>query len=358
MCIEKDVYFSSETLLCFRLENFIFVCVCNIKYHILVILMYTPPTPEEIIERQALFAQFLEGYPSPIIEGQKKEAIEKVFFFNDQQFSEVCEDLKEEIIRRRENGSIEFVPNYSLKRNTIREQISLLEEEELKSLVEDTYLVLKHKNAKTPEDELPCLTALVQSLEEIIGKSGSPYKGTVKSQGSPSAIIISVEKLRKDLEVEAAAEGKIEILLTMIEKQVSDLCIQELLDSIRKQLNIINTQKQTMSAEILTLKNDIKDMHLERDMETETTQYEETVENIVERIIGHFYEIEYALSKKKSEDLQKILDLLNKEKESLLNLSKSKEIQKIENLSIGASEKDLLTKISQYYSAVMTVLPN
>ncbi|EHY64380.1 hypothetical protein NERG_02551 [Nematocida ausubeli] len=144
----------------------------------------------------------------------------------------------------------------------------------------------------------------------------------------------------------------------MIEKQVSDLCIQELLDSIRKQLNIINTQKQTMSAEILTLKNDIKDMHLERDMETETTQYEETVENIVERIIGHFYEIEYALSKKNSEDLQKILDLLNKEKESLLNLSKSKEIQKIENLSIGASEKDLLTRISQYYSAVMTVLPN
>ncbi|EIJ88330.1 hypothetical protein NEPAR06_1648 [Nematocida parisii] len=320
--------------------------------------MYSPPTPEEINERQDLFRQFLEGHPEPVIEGPKKEAIEKVFFFNDQQFSEVCEDLKEEILRRKNNGTIEFIPKYSLKRNTIREQISLLEEEELKSLVEDTYLVLKHKNAKSPEDELPCLNSLVQSLEEIIGKNTSTYKGTVNNQNSPSAIIIAVEKLRKDLEIEAAAEGKIEILLNMIDKQTSDLATQELLDSAHAQLKIIKTQKQAMATEILTLKNEINDMHIERDMETETTAYEDTVDSVVERITSHFYEIEYILSNNGGAGLSKCLDLLNKERETLLTLSSTKEIKDLGNIPKTLSEKDLLPKIAEYYSAVLTLFPN
>ncbi|KAI5191195.1 hypothetical protein NEMIN01_1403 [Nematocida minor] len=318
--------------------------------------MYEGPLPEEINERRLLFEEFLEGHVQPPIEGQKKEAIEKVFFFNDQQFNEVCEDLKEEILRRKENGQHEFVPKYSLKRNTIREQISLLEEEELKSLVEDTYLVLKHKNATGPEDELACLNVLVQGLEEIIGKNSGNYKGTAKNLDSPSAVIISIEKLKQELEVETESEKKIEILLNIIDKHVSDLSILELLDMIRSNLNTIKTQKHQMESELYSLKNEVNDLYLERDLATETTDYEDTMETIVERISDHFQEIEHEVKTKGIAGVQKHLDLLNEERAKILQITQNKALEDVGELAQIKTEKDLLSRITAYYTAILTEL--
>lgn len=319
--------------------------------------MYSPPPPEEIHARRILFEEFLQGHVQPVIEGHKKEAIEKVFFFNDQQFNEVCEDLKEEILRRKENGKLEFIPKYSLKRNTIREQISLLEEEELKSLVEDTYLVLKHKNAENPEDQLECLTVLVQSLEEIIGKSGPTHKGLGRNEDSPSAVVMSIEKLKQNLKTESEAERKIEILLEIIEKQVPDLNTQELLDLARVELNTIKRQKQKMTAEISTLKSEINDLYFEREMETDTTADEDTIEAILERITECFHEIEHTITAVGIGEVQKHLNVLNEERKKILEIAKNKNIQEIEDLNGITTEKDLLNRISKYYTAILTVIP-
>ncbi|KAH9386008.1 uncharacterized protein NEMAJ01_0904 [Nematocida major] len=320
--------------------------------------MYSPPTAEEIQERRALFEEFLQGHEQPPIEGNKKEAIEKVFFFNDQQFSEVCEDLKEEILRRSKQEKLEFISKYTLKRNTIREQISLLEEDELKSLVEDTYLVLKHKHAEGPEDELECLNVLVQSLEEIIGKNTASYKGTLKSEDSPSAIIISVEKMKDELEKEAEAEKKIEILLRMIDKQVPDLCIQELLSMIQGQLDIIKAQKQKMGTELHSLRSEINDLYLEKELETDTTVYEETLESILERIVDHFYEIEYTVDKVGVAEIQKHLDLLNEERRKILQITNNAQIEEVGDLKQIKSKEELLSQITKYYTAIATAISN
>lgn len=316
--------------------------------------MYEAPSSDEIKERRLLFEEFLEGHEQPPIEGHKREAIEKVFFFNDQQFNEVCEDLKEEIIRRRTNGKLEFVPKYSLKRNTIREQISFLEEEELKSLIEDTYLVLKHKNATCPEDELECLNVLVKGLEEIIGKNSANYKGSVKNEESPSAILISIEKLKQELEAEDDSEKKIDILLSIVDKHTTDLNIQELLDMIRANLNISKTQKSKMACEISNLKNEINDLYLEKDLASETTEYEDTPESIIERVIDHLQELEHVVKTEGIQGVQKDLELLNEERKKLLQVSDNKEMKKLEDFSQVLSEKDLLTKIERYYLAIIT----
>lgn len=325
----------------------------GIKKFIVVVFMYEGPSSEEINERRLLFEEFLQGHVQPPIEGQKKEAIEKVFFFNDQQFNEVCEDLKEEIHRRRINGKLEFVPKYSLKRNTIREQISLLEEDELKSLIEDTYLVLKHKNAASPEDELDCLNVLVKGLEEIIGKNSSSYKGSVKDQESPSAIVISIEKLKQDLEVETDTEKKIDILLSIVDKHTDDLNIQEVLSMIRANLDTIKSQRSQMASEIDNLKSEINELYLEKDLETETTDYEDTPESIIERVIDHFQELEHTVKTEGIQGIQKNLDLLNEEKKKLLEISSNREMESMEDMAQIKTEKDLISQIEKYYSSIL-----
>lgn len=175
------------------------------------------------MKRKETFRRFLKREPNRHPEGRKKEAVEKVFFFSDSQFAEICEDLVEEIERREEGTkhSLEYVEEYAPKRNTIREQLSLLEQDEIESLVEDTLLVLCHKHPESEVDRLQCLNKIVSELQEIVA-SNTPAS-------SPAAQLKSLEKIRRDVSSHPELLPNVEALLRVSREKKSELHIEEVL---------------------------------------------------------------------------------------------------------------------------------
>ncbi|KAI5191584.1 hypothetical protein NECID01_1534 [Nematocida sp. AWRm77] len=187
---------------------------------------------EELQRRKNTFKAFIGRDPDTNPTGKKKEAIEKVFFFSDEQFNEICEDLLEEIARRetKETAPLAFGPKYTHKRNIVREQLSLLELADMQSLVEDTLLVLMHKHPESAEDRLECLTKLVEDLQQIVA-SNTP-------QSSPATLMRSVERTRLAIEKEKDALSKTEVLLEALAESTEDLSpsTHELFSMIRQSI--------------------------------------------------------------------------------------------------------------------------
>lgn len=188
--------------------------------------------PCELSKRKAAFKAFIAREPDLAPEGKKKEAVEKVFFFSDEQFNEICEDLMEEIARRQDNTepALGFVPTYFHKRNIVREQLSQLEVADMQSLVEDTLLVLMHKHPEGPGDRLECLTKLVEDLQQIVA-SNTP-------QASPATLMKSVERTRRAIEQQPDALSKTEVLLEALAESTDELSpsTQELFSMIRQSI--------------------------------------------------------------------------------------------------------------------------
>lgn len=147
-------------------------------------------------EVRKTFEEFVGNAREVLLSGGKKEAVEKVFFLTDTQFREICEDLVEEIGRRKAGTESNLRPGegFSQKRNLIREQLALLEEDEMRGLVQDTLLVLKHKYAVQPEDRLECLDLLVKDLQVIVA-SNTP-------QESPAEVMKALEAAKRKIKDE------------------------------------------------------------------------------------------------------------------------------------------------------------
>ncbi|KAI5171897.1 hypothetical protein NEFER03_1162 [Nematocida sp. LUAm3] len=173
-------------------------------------------------KRKKAFQDALGGKPSTQLDETKREAVEKVFFFSEQQFNEVCEDLMEEIERRKAEkpSAVAFNQEFSLKRNTIREQMSFLEEKDLHSLIEDLLLVLNHKYPDSPEDRLVPLNQMVDGLQEIVA-SNVPHS-------SPSSKIKKTEEVRRKIEKEKDPLKKLEILTESLPQHMDQEKAEEL----------------------------------------------------------------------------------------------------------------------------------
>lgn len=132
--------------------------------------MNKDPSHEKIREE---FEGCVKGMEDRPIVGRKKEAVEKIFFLTENQFNDICVDLYEEIGRRKSKKSapLESKKEYGAKRNMVREQLSFLEEGDLKNLVHDTLLVLRHKHSTSSEDRLECLDSLVRDLQTIVSSN-------------------------------------------------------------------------------------------------------------------------------------------------------------------------------------------
>jgi hypothetical protein len=163
------------------------------------------------------------------IEGSKKEAVEKLFFLTETQFSEICEDLVEEIERRKEGREEMLSPSqkYPHKRNVIREQLSFLENEEMCGLVGDTLLVLRHKNPMFPEDRVECLDRLVRDLQEIVA-SNTPVE-------SPAASLKALEADRRKVYSAKGFPGKLSAFFIYARRVMKDSDL-EMLEHMEQEL--------------------------------------------------------------------------------------------------------------------------
>ncbi|KAI5187541.1 hypothetical protein NEHOM01_2256 [Nematocida homosporus] len=365
---------------------------------------------DEIQRRKKVFRDFLGCKPSTKVEGMKREAVEKVFFFSESQFNEVCEDLLEEIQRRNAQvaAPLEFIPHYSLKRNTIREQMSLLESADMRSLVEDAFLVLSHKHPDSPEDRLECLNVLVGGLQEIVA-SNIP-------QDSPASIMKSIENARRQIEVEKDPLVKMEFFLDTLSETSYDTSqsTQELFSMMRQSIKEEKKRMQytaTVSAELLaalellctqkgradyleTMKkhDEINDHALKNHHRTNTTIQEflqisksltdreslqkekkalaaqkaaessESITTVVEQIIQTFGEIEFCIEKSLDlKSLQKSTARLFQHKPLLVKVFQKadKSSRDIESLPVNAnitSEQEAITIAKRYYSAISQAL--
>ncbi|KAI5181577.1 hypothetical protein NEOKW01_1753 [Nematocida sp. AWRm80] len=369
-----------------------------------------PSQREEIQTRKRIFEEFLGGKPSTQIEGVKREAVEKVFFFSDQQFNEVCEDLLEEIDRRarKDANPLKFNPQYSLKRNTIREQMSLLECEDMKSLVEDAFLVLNHKHPETPEDRLQCLNQLVEGLQEIVA-SNTP-------QDCASSLVMAAERVKKDVLAQTNPIVKLELLLNLLAESTYDTSAntQEILSLMRNALEEENTRmQQTVElspalydslekaclsksrpeylaamaahsqipdpnamahqktlctiAEFMQLVNENQFVQQKPPQPTPSAlpiaQAKDTLEIVIRRVIDSFEDLEQCIvSSKPLPEYQKCIKALSQEKPNLLiaytELAMNTKL--VEALPISdsiASDKEALSIAKHYYTALMETLP-
>ncbi|OAG30454.1 hypothetical protein NEDG_01996 [Nematocida displodere] len=187
---------------------------------------------ESATKKRKAFEAFLGKEPNIHPEGKKKEAVEKIFFFSDEQFSEICEDLFEEIDRRQgeHTHALAPVPEYSAKRNAIRGQLSYLERAEMHSLVEDTLLVLRHKHPLHPGDRLECLNQLVEDLQQIVA-SNTPIE-------SPATHMKNLDRARQRIDAQPDFLSKTEAFLGVLPETIGDPSpqVEEILGVLRESI--------------------------------------------------------------------------------------------------------------------------
>jgi len=355
-----------------------------------------------IMNRKGVFLAYLGKQPSRDLDKRRKEAIEKIYFFTDKEFDEICEDIAEEISRRKtkEKKPLEKFSSYTLKRNGVKEQLALTSDKELASLVEEILIVLMHKYPESPEDKIEFLERLSEKLSQLV-ENLTPKQSPAESVKNIESVRRAIEKekdslIRTEILVEALAASikdaspQTEDLFDLVRRSIEDekkqmrrisqipkelysaleaICAlegrKEYVDKIKTLEKLENKEEQQAVkaeitvAEFLSVSNKITASFPER----KTKEKEKTLEEAVLRIKSIFEEIEFEItSALSSGTIEKHVSLLYQERPHLIHSLKAAQLrtdplERLSHVPALAQEQDLFNAAKRFYTALLACLP-